>query len=91
MLQQYTRGITIEGVVYRLKSYRLESEKACRLVLIEGKNREIRRVFNHFENEIRMIHRISIGIVSIGALPSGASRSLTKREIRWFFERSDFN
>ncbi len=87
MLLRYARGITIDGVDCRLKSYRLEREKRCRLVLMEGKNREIRRVFGHLGNEVRTIHRTKIGIVSLGSLQSGASRSLTQREIRWFFAR----
>lgn len=87
MLKQYKRGVDIGNEKYRLSAYRIETEKRCRLVLIEGKNREIRRVFNHFGYKIKTIHRIKIGVVSIRAMKSGDSRLLTDSEIRWFLAR----
>jgi len=91
MLKQYKRGIVIGHEEYRLSAYRIETEKRCRLVLVEGKNREIRRVFNHFGYEIKKIHRTKIGVVSIRAMKSGDSRMLTKSEIRWFLTRLTSN
>jgi 23S rRNA pseudouridine2605 synthase len=50
-------------------------------VLVEGKNREIRRVFSHFHLHPERLHRVRIGPVQIGELAEGASRPLTKKEM----------
>jgi 23S rRNA pseudouridine2605 synthase len=91
MLKQYKRGVAIGAEKYRLSTYRIEAERRCRLVLIEGKNREIRNVFDHFGHKIKAIRRIKIGVVSIRALKSGESRLLTKSEVSWFLARLTSN
>jgi 23S rRNA pseudouridine2605 synthase len=55
--------------------------KALRVVLIEGKNREIRRVFSHFHLHPQRLHRIRIGPIRLGILEEGKSRPLTEREM----------
>jgi hypothetical protein len=45
MLQEFQRGIRIEGEQYRIKSYVLLSPFKARMILTEGKNREIRNFF----------------------------------------------
>jgi 23S rRNA pseudouridine2605 synthase len=60
-------------------------EKAhLRIVLVEGKNREVRRLFQSLGHPVLALHRSKIGSLSDRGLPSGAYRSLTPREIRRF-------
>jgi 23S rRNA pseudouridine2605 synthase len=87
VLKRYKKGLAIGVKTYRLYSYRALSERKYQLILIEGKNREIRRVFNHFGYKIKTIHRIKIGVVSLGRLKLGESRSLTDSEVDWFLSR----
>ena len=54
-----------------------------KLVLSEGKNREIRRFFAHFERKVLDLKRVSYGKVSLSALPEGKSRFLDKSEYNW--------
>jgi 23S rRNA pseudouridine2605 synthase len=49
---------------------------------VEGKNREIRRVFSHFHLHPVRLHRIRIGPVKLGKLETGESRPLSEQEIR---------
>jgi 23S rRNA pseudouridine2605 synthase len=51
-------------------------------VLIEGKNREIRRVFSYFHLHPVRLHRTRIGPVRLGDLKEGASRPLAEEELR---------
>jgi 23S rRNA pseudouridine2605 synthase len=85
LLKQYQDGIVVEGESYRLESYRYKTPRSVRLTLVEGKNREIRRVFAHWRIGVRKIHRIRIGIVQLGELPSGQYRPLTQKEVSWFY------
>jgi 23S rRNA pseudouridine2605 synthase len=51
------------------------------VVLTEGKNREIRRVFSYFHLHPEKLHRTRIGPVRLGNLAAGASRPLTEDEL----------
>lgn len=84
LLESYQQGVTIDGERYRLLSYRYKTPRSVRLVLVEGKNREIRRVFAHWHIGVRKIHRTRIGIVQLANIPSGQYRPLTQREVGWF-------
>ncbi|MDR3021051.1 MAG: rRNA pseudouridine synthase [Treponema sp.] len=83
-IDAFNAGITIEGARYRAKTAERLSRKTMRIILIEGKNREIRRVFSHFRLHPRLLRRIRIGSVLLGDLAEGSSRPLEKRELRSF-------
>ena len=87
MLKKYQAGITVQGERYRLKRYRFRSPRSLSLTLIEGKNREIREVFEHFRITLRSIHRVRIGCVTEEGIPSGRYRRLEPEEIEWFRKR----
>ena len=63
-----------------LKSYR--SHSLVELTLTEGKNREVRRMFETLGFEIERLQRIQIGVVKLGQLPRGKWRTLTAPEIK---------
>ncbi len=50
------------------------------IVLIEGKNREIRNICKHSKIRVQSIHRTRIGHISAGPLESGSYRALTTEE-----------
>ncbi|MDR1900607.1 MAG: rRNA pseudouridine synthase [Treponema sp.] len=80
-VEAFAGGVTIEGVRYRAAKIERSGRRALKIVLVEGKNREIRRVFSHFHLHPEKLHRVRIGPVLIGDLPEGASRPLTKEEM----------
>jgi 23S rRNA pseudouridine2605 synthase len=77
----FEQGITIEGEHYRAKSIQRVGSRAIKIILVEGKNREIRRVFSHFHLHPLRLRRIRIGPVKLGELPEGESRLITKYEL----------
>jgi 23S rRNA pseudouridine2605 synthase len=77
----FTQGITIEGVRYQAIKAEKTGRKSLRIVLLEGKNREIRRVFSHFHLHPVRLCRIRIGPVLLGDLREGTSRPLTELEL----------
>ncbi len=81
-LEAFRRGISIEGVTYRLREYHRHSSRRVSLILTEGKNREIRHVFGHFRLKVRRIYRNRYGPIRLGSLPEGRVRELNEEEVR---------
>ena len=86
-LLQYKRGLVVEGQRYRLSRYHYKTPRKIVLTLVEGKNREIRRVFRHFRIDLNRIHRIRIGCVQARGIPEGGYRMLSRQEVSWFLKR----
>ena len=82
VLQKFLRGVRIEGVFYKALSAERIAKNKMRIVLIEGKNREIRRVLKFFNIKIKKLTRVRIGCVHLSDLPSGKHRPLTSEEIK---------
>lgn len=74
-------GVRIEGVFYKpLKVVKLK-ERKLKIVLIEGKNREIRRMLESENIGTKSLVRVRIGNVNLDDLRPGDSRDLTQAEI----------
>jgi 23S rRNA pseudouridine2604 synthase len=80
------RGVTIEGIRYRIKSYKKIDPYRISLTLVEGKNREIRRLLKNSEIGIKRLVRVRIGPVKLEGLKTGNYRFLTTDEISWFLK-----
>ena len=80
-VDEFARGLIIEGVLYRAREIEKTGKKSLRVVLVEGKNREIRRVFSHFHLHPEKLQRVRIGPVRLGDLKEGESRPLTAEEL----------
>lgn len=87
ILLDFMKGVTIEGEKYKLHSYKYKTKFKVRLILLEGKNREIRRFFQSRNLKIRKLHRVRIGTVQLDNIPSGSYRYLTEKEVVWFLKK----
>jgi len=56
------------------------SPKMFRIVLKEGKNRQIRRMVRKIGNEVAELRRIRVSNIRLGKLPQGSWRYLTDKE-----------
>lgn len=86
-LREYRNGLEVGGERYRLTRYLYKTPRKVVLTLVEGKNREIRKVLTALGVDIRKIHRIRIGCVHLRGIPPGGYRPLSKKEVRWFSQR----
>ena len=80
-IDEFCAGITIDGERYKALNIVRLGKKSLRIVLIEGKNREIRKIFSHFHLHPSLLRRIRIGNIELGNLPEGQSRPLSSNEI----------
>lgn len=67
---------------YRIKSYKLLGNREVSVVLTEGKNREIRNLFDILGYQVKKLTRVRIGTIQLGDLESGHYRRMTKAEIQ---------
>ena len=51
-----------------------------RVAITEGKNRELRRFFAHFDANVVDLKRVSYGFIELNNLPEGKTRYLTHKE-----------
>ncbi|HTY00852.1 MAG TPA: pseudouridine synthase [Bacteroidota bacterium] len=56
--------------------------KEIGIVIHEGRNRQVRRMFEHFGYSVRKLDRVAYGPITKSGLPRGESRALTKSEVR---------
>lgn len=84
-LKRLLEGVWLsEGRVRAKKVKRLKTQKQTtwlRIVLNEGKNREIRRMLAKLGHKVLTLRRIAVGPILLGPLPPGKSRRLRPEEV----------
>ena len=86
VLQKFKEGVTDAGDLLKAQNTRLVSANNTRsvveVILAEGKNREIRRLFEAVGLKVLRLKRVQIGPIKLGELPAGKWRTLTEPEIK---------
>jgi 23S rRNA pseudouridine2605 synthase len=59
-----------------------KSFSSLKVSISEGKNRELRRFFAHFETPVTDLKRLDYGGITLNSLPNGKNRYLDKKEYR---------
>jgi 23S rRNA pseudouridine2605 synthase len=77
----YQKGIRIDNVFYKALRAEEITPRTARFILTEGKNREIRRVFAHFDCPLKRLTRVRIAALRVNGLREGCFRELTPKEI----------
>ena len=84
LLRNLTSGVRIEGERFRFKRVRVvrrgEKNSWLEVMLDEGKNRQIRRILEVLQIEVRRLVRVAIGPIVLGELAKGGVRALTASE-----------
>jgi 23S rRNA pseudouridine2605 synthase len=85
MMEKLQQGFTVkDGEFLRLKSAKVirSGERNCwvEIVLDEGRNRHIRRIFETIGVEVLRLIRVAIGELKLGDLPKGEVRALSEPE-----------
>ena len=80
------KGIVIEGTKYGAIEAVLDSKKGANawltVSLREGKNRELRKVFNHLGYKVSRLIRTSYGPFQLGKLDRGGVEGVPKRVLK---------
>jgi len=89
LMESFKKGIYVGGELFKLKSYKLNGTNSVNIVLEEGKNRELRKVFQSENINVKKVHRIRIANIKLTGLNSGHFRTLTEREVKSLLKESD--
>jgi 23S rRNA pseudouridine2605 synthase len=91
-IEALARGVRVDGVNYRGAEFVEEYDKGgrsntwYRVVLTEGKNREIRKLMEHFGCVVNRLIRVQYGPFHLGGLTSGAVAEVAPEEVKRFLE-----
>ena len=84
-LERLTDGLRDKGEFLKAKRVRLlfanNTRSQAELVLGEGKNREVRRMFKALGLRVLRLQRVAVGSVKLGELPLGKWRPLSRSEV----------
>ena len=85
-LRRLKKGITVEGVTYGSITATIDREQGsnCWLTvsLSEGKNREIRNVFGHFDHTVSRLLRTAYGPFQLGNLGKGEVKEVSGKVLK---------
>ena len=86
MLAEFTLGIFHGGERLKAEKARImgssNAKSVVELELAEGKNREVRRMFESQNVSVKKLQRVQIGKIKLGELKLGKWRTLTEAEIK---------
>lgn len=60
---------------------RKENETTVKIVIHEGRNRQVRKMFAKIEHPVKYLKRLRIGSIKLSSLKAGSVRKLTNKEI----------
>jgi len=85
-LQRLKRGLHFSTGRFRIRSYRRRKVRKnstfLEVVLTEGRNREIRRLFARVGHKVLKLRRVGFGPLRLGRLKEGRFRPLTSAELK---------
>lgn len=81
-LENLSRGVVIENRKTRSARITRVAASAFRIILKEGRKRQIRRMVEAVGNRVKTLHRIRMASLHLGNLKQGRWRHLTKDEVK---------
>ena len=70
----------------RVKSIdKAKNNSIIKITIHEGKNHEIKRIFEHFNLDVKKLKRIRYGSLELGSLASGKYRQLSIKEVKTLY------
>ena len=80
-VQSMAPGVPILGVHTKKCTVSIESKFVFRITLIQGLNRQIRRMCEHFEYDVLKLERVRIMNLNLKGIPLGEYREMKKHEL----------
>ena len=76
------RGMMILGRPTRSARVERLGAKRFKIVLKEGRNRQIRRMVSKLQNDVVVLQRVRMAGITLGRLPEGQWRNLSRVEVK---------
>jgi len=81
-LRAMAEGMVIEGIKTRRAKVTRISKNQFKIVLKQGRNRQIRKMVGQTSNKVDTLKRVRMGNINLGSLKESAWRYLTEKEIK---------
>ena len=85
VIQSMANGVPMLGIMTKKCKIELITPTTFRIILIQGLNRQIRRMCEHFGYEVTKLERIRIMNIGLKGLPIGDWRDLTESEMKTLY------
>ena len=82
-LKHMAQGMVIDNRKTRKAGIKRISERQFKIILKEGRNRQIRKMIEQCGNAVKSLQRIRIANIILGRLKEGSWRYLSQKEIRY--------
>ncbi len=89
VVQGMSNGVPMLGVVTKKCKITVEHPQVFRIVLVQGLNRQIRRMCEHFGYEVTKLERVRIMNVTLKGLPVGDWRDLNDDELEGILKMTE--
>ena len=89
LMEEFKNGIYVQGERFKMKDFEFKGSRCVHIILEEGKNRELRKVFLSRNVSVKKVHRIRIGCIELKGINSGHFRKLTEREVKSLLKDAD--
>jgi len=80
-LERLARGVELEDGPTAPAQVKRRRDREIEIVLREGRNRQVRRMFEAVGNEVVALRRVGFGPLRLGGLAEGSARRLSDREV----------
>ena len=88
-IEELKKGVLLDDsktLPAKISGIKYDKNKTSMYISIrEGRNRQIRRMIEKFGYKVLMLRREKIGELSLGDLPEGKYRELTKQEVEYLY------
>jgi len=89
VIEGMSNGVPMLGVMTKKCKITQESTFTFRIILIQGLNRQIRRMCEHFGYEVTKLERVRIMNISLKGLAVGDWRDLSKEEMNTIYKLTE--
>lgn len=81
-MKEFSNGLTVNDIHYGECHIGRMKPRLYGVTLFEGKNRQIRKMFESFEIRVKELKRISVGPIRLGDMKPGEIRELDQKELK---------
>jgi 23S rRNA pseudouridine2604 synthase len=88
-IQGMANGVPMLGITTKKCKIIQEGPKTFRIILVQGLNRQIRRMCEHYHYEVTKLERVRIMHISLKGIPVGEWRELTESEMKEIYRLTE--
>ena len=89
VIQGMANGVPMLGITTKKCKIIQEGPKVFRIILIQGLNRQIRRMCEHYNYQVTKLERVRIMNITLKGIPVGEWRELTESEMKEIYRLTE--